>query len=196
MKRKIVVGVFLFLITLGLVLGNSEVAGNLSFTEVPQPELSYWLLLYRKSNVEFLYFGQPGDKNNSLLTKIFKVKSGTPKKRPTPLPSLLGREYWLITAKQETKDNPETVPYFLILDIPVREDAPFGPEPYLECDGQCNWILPGYFGLHGVNGDSSKLSEEDPGSSGCIRHSDLDIAYLYNLLEPEKKQIRYYIEDL
>ena len=68
--------------------------------------------------------------------------------------------------------------------------------PYTECNGQCNWILPGAFGLHGVNGDLSRLSIENPGSSGCIRHSDEDITYLYNNLDPQKEEIRYYIEDI
>ena len=80
--------------------------------------------------------------------------------------------------------------------FPVSEEEPFGPTPYIECDGQCNWILPGAFGLHGVNGNSEKLSEFDLGSSGCIRHSNEDITYLYNLLDPEKEEIRYYIEDI
>lgn len=45
--------------------------------------------------------------------------------------------------KVEAVDNPETAPYFLTLDIPVSDEEPFGPAPYLECDGQCNWVLPG-----------------------------------------------------
>ena len=156
-------------------------------------KLSYWLLLHRKSNVEFLYSGLPGQKDKSKLVKTFQVKSGIPGQSPTPLPKLLGREYWVITQKEESKDNPETAPYFLTLDIPVTDDYPFGPTPYNECNGQCDWILPGYFGLHGVNGDEGKLSNENPGSSGCIRHKDQDIIYLYNLIEPEKNEIRYYI---
>lgn len=60
---------------------------------------------------------------------------------------------------------------------------------------QCNWNLPGNFGLHGTGGNPSKISPEDPGSSGCIRHSDEDITYLYEILEPEKGEIRYYIKD-
>lgn len=189
-------GVILLLAALGLVSGNEKTAGNFSYTGVLQTELSYWLLLYRRSNLEFLYYGRPGDKNNSFLVKIFQVKSGIPEKRPTPLPNLLDREYWLIIAKTETKDSFETAPYFLTLDIPVSDEEPFGPVPYLECGGQCNWILPGYFGLHGVNGDLTRLSEENPGSSGCIRHQDADITYLYNLLEPEEREVRYYIEDI
>lgn len=161
-----------------------------------QIEQVYWLELKRKSNLEFLYFGEPGNKDKSNVIKTFQVKTGIPGERPTPLPSLLGREYWLITAKSETKDNPEIAPYFLSLDIPVIEEPPFGPQPYLECSGQCNWILPGYFGLHGVSGDLAKLSEDDPGSSGCVRHADEDITILYNLLNPETEGIRYYIEDV
>ncbi len=155
----------------------------------------YWMLLHRKSNIEFLYQGIPGDKNNSKLIKTFKVKTGIPGERPTPLPQLMGREYWIITQKVETKDSDETAPYFLILDIPVSENEPYGPEPYLECNGQCNWVLPGAFGLHGVAGEEDRLSENDLGSSGCIRHKDEDITFLYNLLDPENEEIRYYIED-
>jgi len=153
------------------------------------------MLLERKSNREFLYFGIPGDTAKSRRERIFRVKTGIPGERPTPLPQLLGREYWLITKKYSSDENPETAPYFLELDIPVGENAPFGPIPYLECDGQCDWIVPGAFGLHGSNGDPSRLSDENPGSSGCIRHKDEDIRYLYNLLTPENKRVRYYVED-
>ena len=102
----------------------------------------------------------------------------------------------LLVRLLDAKDNTETAPYFLTLDIPVSEEEPYGPSPYLECNGQCNWTLPGYFGLHGVNGDETKLSDKNQGSSGCVRHSDEDITYLFNLLEPEKEEIRYYIEDI
>lgn len=176
------------------------------------PKKSHWLVLKRKSGREFLYYGVLGDVNNSRLIKTFQVKSGS-SSSPTPLPELLGREYWLIIKKESSADNPETAPYFLTLDVPVTEDWPFGPVPYEECDGpastatrfaesrrergeQCDWVLPGYFGLHGVNGNLSKLDKTDPGSSGCIRHRDEDILYLYNLLTPEKEEIRYYIEDI
>jgi len=171
---------------------------------VKQPEeKSHWLLLHRKSEKEFLYYGIPGEREKSGLVKTFSVKVGTPGERPTPLPKLLGREYWFITKKTESFDNPETAPYFLELDVPVTDEEPYGPEPYNECNGpastrdeQCNWILPGSFGLHGVNGDNTKLSDEDQGSSGCVRHADEDITYLYRLLDPQKEQIRYYIEDI
>lgn len=156
---------------------------------------SYWFILNRKSNIEKLYQGVPGNENESKLVKTFTVKTGMPGERPTPLPQLLGREYWVMT-KKETSDNPETAPYFLTLDVPVSDVEPFGPEPYLECNGQCNWITPGYFGLHGTGEHPEKLSDEDPGSSGCIRHSNEDITYLYNLLEPDKGEIRYYIEEI
>ena len=92
-------------------------------------------------------------------------------------------------------DNPETAPFFLTLDIPAPETEPYGPVPYEECGGQCYWVVPGAFGLHGVAGNPSKLSREDPGSSGCIRHSDEDITYLYSLLSPAKEKIRYYVVD-
>jgi hypothetical protein len=156
---------------------------------------NYWFVLYRKSNKEELYRGIPGDKERSKLLKTFRVKSGIPGERPTPLPQLVGREYWLITKKESSAENPETAPYFITLDIPAPTEPPYGPVPYEECDGQCDWILPGAFGLHGVNGDISRLSDENPGSSGCVRHSDEDITYLYQLLDPQKSEIRYYIKD-
>ena len=84
-----------------------------------QQNKSFWFILYRKSNQELLYFGEPGNKNDSALIKVFRVKSGIPNQRPTPLPNLLGRDYWLITQKFETADNPETSPYFSTLNIPV-----------------------------------------------------------------------------
>jgi hypothetical protein len=156
----------------------------------------YWFILLRKSKQEFLYRGIPGDRQQSSLVKQFKVNVGVTNDRPTPLPQLMGREYWNIIAKYEVKDDPETAPYFLTLDIPFLDEYPFGPTPYTECNGeQCDWVRPGSFGLHGVAGDPGKLS--DYGSSGCIRHSDEDITYLYNLLNPNKEQeIRYYIEDI
>lgn len=157
---------------------------------------SHWFVLHRKANIEYLYFGEAGNVEKSTMLRKFSVKAGIPGEKPTPLPSLLGRDYWLVVGEEESKDNPETSPYFLRLDVPVTEEEPYGPVPYEECDGQCNWTLPGYFGLHGVNGDFSKLSELDAGSSGCVRHKDYDITYLYNLLDPKKEQIRYYIKDI
>ncbi len=157
---------------------------------------NYWFILHRKSNKEILFYGEPGNKENSALVKVFDVKTGIPGQRPTPLPSLLGQDYWLITGKYEEFLNPETAPYFLTLNIPVTDELPFGPVPYLECHGQCSWELPGAFGLHGNNGDDEKLATTNPGSSGCIRHSAGDITYLYNLLDPEKSQVRYYIDDV
>lgn len=159
-------------------------------------EEKYWFVLYRQSEKEELYLGIPGDKKSSELVRTFTVKTGRPGERPTPLPQLAGKEYWLITAKEYVPDNPETAPYFLTLNIPGIEEPPFGPVPYEECNGkQCDWILPGAFGLHGVAGNPEKLSESDTGSSGCIRHTDEDITYLYNLLDPTSEEIRYYIED-
>src|SRR5688572_20408967 len=106
--------ILIFLITLLifqlLAQGNSK--GVLSVKQ----KYSYWLMLHRKSNVEFLYFGPSGEKSSSQLVKIFKVKSGIPNLKPTPLPKFLGRKYWLITAKSETFDS-QTAPYFLTLDI-------------------------------------------------------------------------------
>ena len=163
---------------------------------IVQEKEAHWFVLHRKSNVEYFYYGKMGAKEKSKLVKKFTVKSGIPGERPTPLPQMAGRDYWLLIKKESSADNPETAPYFLTLNVPGIEEEPFGPSPYLECDGQCNWVLPGAFGLHGVNGDESRLSKENPGSSGCIRHTDRDITYLYNLLEPQKEEIRYYIEDI
>lgn len=169
---------------------SSEIAG------IQEPKPQYWFMLQRQSAIEKLYFGEPGNELNSELLKTFQVKTGSPGKKPTPLPQLVGREYWIIVEKLEAFDNPETAPYFLTLDVPIGEEEPYGPSPYLECEGQCNWELPGYFGLHGIAGDPSKLSTENEGSSGCIRHTDEDITYLYNLLDPSKEEIRYYIQDI
>lgn len=155
----------------------------------------YWFVLHRKSQKEELLRGVPGKREESELIKTFAVKTGRPGERPTPLPQLLGREYWIITKKQPEPDNPETAPYFITLDVPAPNEPPYGPQPYLECNGQCDWVRPGDFGLHGVAGIPERLTDADPGSSGCIRHTDEDITYLYNLLEPDKYEIRYYIED-
>ena len=185
--------VLFFLLVVFLYKENTDTKSLEVWSSNKKP--SYWLLLHRKSNVEFLYSGLPGQKDKSTLVKTFIVKTGIPGKSPTPLPKLLGKDYWVIMKKEESKDNPETAPYFLTLNIPVSDNEPFGPTPYNECNGQCNWILPGYFGLHGINGDKQKLSNENPGSSGCIRHKDEDISYLYNLLDISDN-IRYYIEDI
>lgn len=163
--------------------------------EEPAAASAYWFLLQRKSNRELLYYGVPGNGKESTLIKTFLVKTGIPGQRPTPLPQLVGRSFWRITKKEKT-DNPETAPYFLTLDIPAPTDAPYGPSPYTECNGQCDWVQPGAFGLHGVGGDPTRLFSGDPGSSGCIRHTDGDISYLYDLLTPEKGEIRFYVQDV
>lgn len=185
----------LLILVIGISLSVFEVR------EINEPieahaKKDYWFVLNRKSNTEYLYFGEIGSEKNSALVKVFKVKAGIPGKRPTPLPELVGRKYWEIIDKFESQENPETAPYFLTLDIPGSGEWPYGPTPYLECNGQCDWVLPGKFGLHGVNGDSERLSEEDSGSSGCIRHADQDISYIYNLIDPAKSPVRYYINDI
>ena len=190
---------WIFLIIVILVLGVLSIfiktTENNTYKST-ETKNDYWFILHRKSNIEYLYQGKLGSIKGSKMIKKFTVKTGIPGERPTPLPRLVGKEYWLITDKSESKDNPETAPYFLTLNIPAPTDMPFGPEPYLECGGgQCQWELPGECGLHGVNGDESRLSAENPGSSGCIRHTDSDITYLYSLLNPETEEIRYYIED-
>jgi len=161
---------------------------------------SYWLSLDRNLGKEYLYLGIAGSTESSKLIREFIVKTGA-SWSPTPLPELVDREYWRVV-KKEPSDNPETSPYFLQLDVPVTEDWPYGPVPYTECKDvntgesiQCDWVLPGYFGLHGVGGDETKLSEEDQGSSGCVRHTDEDITYLYNLLDPGNEEIRYYVTE-
>lgn len=185
----IVLCVFVINLTLGFFLINQ-------YKKTEKPVEKYWFILHRKANREELLKGVPGDKNKSMIVKTFQVKVGIPGERPTPLPKLLGKEYWLLVAKEEQKDNPETAPYFLTLNIPAPTDEPYGPAPYNECNGQqCHWVLPGAFGLHGTAGQPERLSKDDPGSSGCVRHRDEDITYLYNLLDPKKEEIRYYIED-
>lgn len=194
--KKTICLLFTLILLLSLNLFLNKPNSSLPQVSSAQESSEYWFLLKRASNKEFLYKGIPGDLKSSTLQKTFTVKTGIPNKRPTPLPQLLGREYWLITAKQSSHDNPETAPYFLTLDIPTSLEEPYGPSPYDECNGQCNWIIPGAFGLHGVNSNLDKLSSNDPGSSGCIRHRDEDITYLYNLLDNlETAPIKYFVKD-
>lgn len=188
-------GLIIILIVI-LLIGLNLSDSNKNSNSAESSEKNYWFLLHRQSNKELLYFGEAGDASNSALIKVFKVKTGMPGRRPTPLPQLLGKEYWTITGKFEDLENPETAPYFLTLNIPVSEESPYGPVPYLECEGQCNWELPGAFGLHGNNGDPDKLAATNPGSSGCIRHSVEDITYIYNLIDPNNSQVRYYVYDI
>lgn len=155
---------------------------------------TYWFHLVRGENIEYLYRGIPGDAAKSQLVKTFQVKVGTPGESPTPLPGLVGKRYWTIIDKYSSAENPETAPYFLELDVPGWDTEPYGPTPYEECNGQCFWRLPGEFGLHGVNGDLTRLSEENIGSSGCVRHSDEDITYLYGIIKIEDK-VRYYVTE-
>jgi lipoprotein-anchoring transpeptidase ErfK/SrfK len=201
MQKKLLMLFFLviFLFLLSFIPNNSS---SKVLSEQTTLQESHWFMLHRKTGNEFLYYGTPGDMNNSRLVRSLQVKTGA-SWSPTPLPQLLGRDYWLIIKKESSIDNPETAPYFLTLDVPVTDEWPYGPVLYEECRDvysgeniQCDWILPGYFGLHGTGGNSSKLSKEDFGSSGCVRHSDEDISYLYNLLDPETSEIRYYIKDI
>ena len=180
-------------------IGVYRFVTSLEIKKESKPQMqkqNYWFVLHRKSQKEYFYKGEFENIERSTLLKTFSVKTGIPGERPTPLPALVGRRYWKIIEKIDTKDNPETAPYFLTLDIPGYEESPFGPVPYRECNGQCDWIVAGKFGLHGVNADISRLSPENQGSSGCIRHSDEAITYLYNTLDPQKQEIRYYIEDI
>jgi lipoprotein-anchoring transpeptidase ErfK/SrfK len=192
-KKYIPISVFLSIVS--IIIGLNIIRAHV-ISSVPPIQKNHWLVLHRTSNIEELYFGVAGNKSQSKVLKTFHVKTGIPGERPTPLPQLLGRRYWKIEKKEAQKDNPETAPYFLTLDIPAPETEPYGPTPYTECGGkQCSWVLPGAFGLHGIASNSAKLSIQDPGSSGCIRHSDEDITYLYNLLDPKKEEIRYYIQN-
>ncbi len=193
MKRIFSIVVLLFIVV-SIFLFLAHIPTFFAKQEQPQPK-AYWFVLHRQSQREVLYLGVPGNKEQSEMKKTFVVKTGRPGERPTPLPQLLNREYWIITKKQPEPNNPETAPYFITLDVPAPSVPPYGPSPYLECNGQCDWVRPGDFGLHGVAGVPERLTDQDPGSSGCIRHSDEDITYLYNLLEPSKGEIRYYIED-
>jgi hypothetical protein len=195
----IIVLLLLIITAIGVFIWQSQkkIDQNTEFlSEHTQKHDDYWFLLHRKSKKEYLYKGIPGDASQSALVKEFKVNVGIINERPTPLPGLAGREYWNIIAEFEMKDDPETAPYFLTLDIPWSDEYPYGPQPYEECDGkQCDWVKPGSFGLHGIAGNPEKLI--DAGSSGCIRHTDEEITYLYNLLTPsEQYPIRYYIEDM
>lgn len=198
MKHTIVhTRIFVVLLIFGLLLlgifldtaAKTEPAVSDAEKQVPS---AYWLLLQRGAQQETVYYGTPGNTERSTLVKAMQIKPGIPNERPTPLPQLVGREYWNIIAAEPQYGNPETAPYFLTLDIPGIEDEPYGPVPYNECSGQCNWVLPGAFGLHGVAYESSRLSDVNPGSSGCIRHSDEDITYLYYLLK-DSLPVRYYI---
>lgn len=195
MKNIVIITIGVIIVA-GLIFTISHDSEKGTVAGVQKTKDTYWFMLRRKSQTELLYYGEPGSEENSALVKKFNVKTGVAGKRPTPLPSLVGRKYWNIIKKEEAFDNEETAPYFLTLDIPVGDDEPYGPVPYLECNGQCNWELPGYFGLHGIAGNPSKLSKENEGSSGCIRHTDEDITYLYNLLDPSKDKIRYYVQDI
>jgi hypothetical protein len=195
MAKKFVITKLILLITmLGCSLPIFLLIPLVSSKPYTPQEKQYWFILYRKLNKELLYYGVPGDQEHSSLVKKFIVKTGQPGKRPTPLPQLMGRDYWNIINALETTENPETAPYFLTLDIPQSEEEPFGPTPYEECNGQCNWELPGPFGLHGIASDSARLSNENEGSSGCVRHTDEDITYLYSLLN-NSWPVRYYIHD-
>jgi hypothetical protein len=195
--------IFLTLIVIVVVQLFTQKPNHVLQSNAQAQKDSYWFELQRGANIENLYKGTPGDKSKSEHIKSFKVKTGIPGERPTPLPKLVGKEYWIITDKQPQPDNPETAPYFLTLNIPAPDEEPYGPVPYTECsgsasagpDGQCSWVLPGAFGLHGTGGNPAKISDTDPGSSGCIRHSDEDISYLYNLLDPANQEIRYYITE-
>ncbi|MBI3984535.1 MAG: L,D-transpeptidase [Candidatus Levybacteria bacterium] len=195
MRKKIII-----LVTLFIALAIFSFLTTLFVQKPVQSEIKeiakhHWFLLHRKSNIEYLYYGTFGDANNSQLLKTFQVKVGQILS-PTPLPQLLGRGYWLLIKKESSSENLDTAPYFLTLDVPSNGEWPYGPTPYLECNGQCDWQMPGYFGLHGINGNLDKLSSEDVGSLGCVRHKDEDITYLYNTLHPETEEIRYYIVDI
>ncbi len=174
-------------------------------TPTPGENQAYWFLLHRKSMREDFYQGAPGDVSQSHLVKEFTVRVGKPGERPTPLPSLAGRDYWLITSRRDTTGDPSTSPRFLTLDIPYPSPY-YGPVLYSECgpngNQQCNWGTPGEFGLHGTDGHPERVfndgSTNSDWSSGCIRHLDNDILYLDSQLGhliDNGQEIRYYIHD-
>lgn len=179
----------------GIPCSPTQIAYTPTQATQPEDRNQYWFLLRRHSKKEILYLGFPGDEERSKQVAQYNVNPGIPGERPTPLPQLTGRDYWTITQIRPTTDSERSSlgPYFLTFDVPNSFSPPYGPVPYNECDGQCNWVTPGEFGLHGINGDSSKLT--DAGSSGCVRHSDQDITAIYNALNG-KQNIRYYIEDI
>lgn len=201
MKNKLVIFSILIISIIplsGLLLNSNK---DVKREQIDAPKTSYWFMLHRKSGEELLYLGVPGEVDDSKIVRRFQVKTGA-SWSPTPLPKLVGREYWKIIKKESSADNPETAPYFLQLDVPTSDEWPYGPTPYTECKDiytgeniQCDWVMPGYFGLHGTGRNPSKLLAEDHGSSGCIRHKDEDITYLYNLLDPASEEIRYYITE-
>ncbi|MCL5113933.1 MAG: peptidoglycan DD-metalloendopeptidase family protein [Patescibacteria group bacterium] len=160
------------------------------------PQDQYWLVLDRQSKEEYLYKGQPGNKDASTLIRSFMVNPGASGSTPTPLSNLVypAREYWIINAAALDSPIPSD-PHFLHLDIPF-DNPNGGPTPYTECGGlQCRWI-PGTFGLH-----SSDMTHPvvGPGSSGCIRHYSQDIDYLWSLLQnivnSREYSVRYYVKD-
>ena len=195
-KYLLLLSILIILFILGYVNVQKNNLNQFQKSSIQQNVKKYYsFVLHRKSNREELFHGIPGDQQRSVLAKTFVVKTGIPNQRPTPLPKLVGKEYWIIIEKHPEPENPETAPYFLTLNIPAPTGPPYGPKPYTECNGQCDWVMPGDFGLHGIGGNPQKLSTEDKGSSGCIRHKDEDITYLYNLLDVENNEVRYYVED-
>ena len=121
----IVIGVFIVLLSLGVLVVTQNMTLKSQQTEVVKKQEQHWFILHRKSQKEDLYFGIPGDANKSKLVKTFTVKTGIPGERPTPLPKLMGREYWLLVEKHPEVDNPETAPYFMTLDVPAPSDPPY-----------------------------------------------------------------------
>lgn len=174
-------------------------------TPTQTPTDNYWFLLDRLNKKEYLFQGPVGVRDRKYLVREFTVLPGLSGQTPTPVPSKVTptREYWTFnsaTLKSPVGDiSNGGQPGFLKLDIPY-DNSLGGPVPYLECGpsgtSQCNWNTPGAFGLHGVDNNHPLT---DPGSSGCIRHNNTDIQYLYNLLSNvvnnNPNTIRYYIED-
>src|SRR5690606_13154546 len=109
MKKVIPLVSVVVLILAGILFTQVQsISKPLSGDDVPKP--AYWFMLHRKSNIEYLYLGEPGNQQKSQLIKKFQVKTGIPGERPTPLPELVGREYWVLTDKMEAFNNPETAP--------------------------------------------------------------------------------------
>src|SRR5690606_19080816 len=92
-----IAGIILAVITFNFLLFTYFTAKNkVDPPLIEKSPASYWFLLHRKSQKEYFYRGIPGDPQKSTLIKTFTVKTGIPGERPTPLPKLLGREYWVI----------------------------------------------------------------------------------------------------
>jgi len=191
------------------IRGIPCIPGRVDFSiTAPQPTTSpqdqYWFVLNRQTHREYLYKGEPRNKQDSILIRSMTVNPGVAGKTPTPLPTS-PPGYWTINIA--SVDSPiKDGTHFLILNIPF-ENSKAGPIPYAQCPaepgGQCDWSkTPGAFGLHGSS-DQYPVDRANPngtyGSGGCIRHYYTDIVWLWDTLNAtinaHKYDMRYYIDD-